>query len=75
MINNNIKVINKKNKNYVQKKISNINGESTIPAVFIKYTKESDLEIITKKDFEDILELNTNLVREVSEIGFNYFLK
>ena len=52
-----------------------------IPAIFIKYTKSSKLEIKICKNYKNILKVDTyyiiesDLVREVVDKGFNFYLK
>ena len=57
-----------------------ITGNFTIPSKFITYTLDSKLKIKCYKDYEDILKSNiiyyieSELVREITQIVFNYFL-
>ena len=56
-------------------------GNFQIPAIFIKYTKSSKLEIKICKNYKNILKVDTyyiiesDLVREVVDKGFNFYLK
>ena len=80
LVNSNIKLkFDFKYEEIVKKNKKEI-GAFIIPAIFIKYTKSLKLEIKICKKFKNILEsytyyiIESALVREVGEKGFNYYL-
>ena len=80
LLNDNIKLKTTHDNNEVIKKNRKDYGNFAIPAKFISYTLNNKCKIKICKKFKNILKLNdevlveSDLVREVTEKGFNYYL-